>query len=37
MEWRSTDLGEKGEEDVKLVDRCEVKRKEWSIHWQCNE
>ena len=28
---------EKGEEDVKLLDRCEVKRKEWSIHWQCNE
>ena len=28
---------EKGEEDVKLLDRCEVKRKEWSTHWQCNE
>ena len=28
---------EKREEDVKLLDRCEVKRKEWSIHWQCNE
>ena len=27
----------KGEEDVKFLDRCEAKRKEWSIHWQCNE
>ena len=27
---------EKGEEDARLLDRCEAKRKEWSIHWQCN-
>ena len=36
MEERSTDLGEE-EEDAKLLERCEAKRKEWSKHWQCNE
>ena len=27
----------KEEEDARLLDRCEAKRKEWSIHWQCDE
>ena len=27
---------EKEEEDAKLLERCEAKRK-WSKHWQCNE
>ena len=26
-----------GEEDVRLLDRCEAKRKEWAKHWQCDE
>ena len=25
------------EEDARLLDRCEAKRKEWSKRWQCNE
>ena len=25
------------EEDVRLLDRCEAKRKEWANHWQCEE
>ena len=25
------------EEDARLVDRCEAKRKEWSKHWQSDE
>ena len=25
------------EEDARLLDRCEAKRKEWDKHWQCNE
>ena len=27
----------KGEEDARLLDRCETKRKERAKHWQCNE
>ena len=26
-----------GQDDARLLDRCEVKRKEWSAHWQCDE
>ena len=25
------------EEDARLLDRCEAKRKEWAKHWQCDE
>ena len=25
------------EEDGRLLDRCEAKRKEWATHWQCAE
>ena len=25
------------EQDAKLSDRCEAKRKEWAKHWQCDE
>ena len=25
------------EEDAKLLDRCEAKRKEMAKHWQCDE
>ena len=28
---------EKEEDDARLLDRCEAKRKEWSTHWQCDE
>ena len=35
--WRGgTQILEK-EEDAKLLDRCEAKRKEWAKHWQCDE
>ena len=27
----------KEEEDARLLERCEAKRKEWSKHWQCNQ
>ena len=27
----------KEEEEASLSDCCEAKRKEWSIHWQCDE
>ena len=27
----------KEEEDARLLDRCEAKRKEWAKHWQCGE
>ena len=27
----------KEEEDARLLDRCEAKRKEWAKHWQCDE
>ena len=36
--WRGlAQILEEGEEDARLLDRCEAKRKEWSIHWQCDE
>ena len=36
--WRGgAQILEKEEEDVRLLDRCEAKRKEWAKHWQCNE
>ena len=36
--WRGgVQILEKEEEDVRLLDHCEAKRKEWSTHWQCNE
>ena len=36
--WRGgVQILEKEEEDARLLDRCEAKRKEWSHHWQCNE
>ena len=25
------------EEDARLLDRCEARRKEWAKHWQCDE
>ena len=25
------------EEDARLLERCEAKRKEWANHWQCDE
>ena len=25
------------EEDARLLNRCEAKRKEWANHWQCDE
>ena len=28
---------EKEEDNARLLDRCDAKREEWSIHWQCNE
>ena len=28
---------EKEEEDARLLDRGEAKRKEWSTHWYCDE
>ena len=35
--WRrEAQILEKEEEDARLSDRCEAKRKEWSTHWQCN-
>ena len=34
---RGAQILEKEEEDVRLFHRFEAKRKEWSIHWQCNE
>ena len=36
--WRrGVQILEKEEEDARLLDRCEAKRKEKSKHWQCNE
>ena len=36
--WRGgVQILEKEEEDARLLDRVEAKRKEWSKHWQCNE
>ena len=34
---RSQRCGEEEEEDAKLLDRCEAKRKEWAKHSQCDE
>ena len=36
--WRvGAQILKKDEEDVRLLDRCEAKRKEWAKHWQCDE
>ena len=36
--WRrGAQILEKEEEDARLLDRCEAKRKEWAKHWQCDE
>ena len=36
--WRGgAQIPKKEEEDVRLFDRCEAKRKEWAKHWQCDE
>ena len=36
--WRGgAQISEKGEEDVRLLDRCEAKMKEWAKHWQCDQ
>ena len=35
--WRGGAQILKKEEGVRLLDRCEAKRKEWTMHWQCNE
>ena len=38
MLWRrGAQILEKDEEDARLLDRCEAKRKEWATHWQCAE
>ena len=36
--WRGgVQILKKEEEDARLLDRCEAKRKEWAKHWQCDE
>ena len=30
-------LKKKEEENVRPLDRCEAKRREWARHWQCDE
>ena len=36
--WRGgTQILKKEEQDARLLDRCEAKRKEWAKHWQCDE
>ena len=36
--WRGgAQILKKEEEDAKLLDCCEAKRKEWAKHWQCDE
>ena len=36
--WRrGVQILEKEEEDARLLDRCEARRREWSRHWQCDE
>ena len=36
--WRGgAQILEKAEEDVRRLDRCEAKRKEWAKRWQCDE
>ena len=35
--WRGgVQILKKEEEDARLLDRCEAKRKEWAKHWQCD-
>ena len=36
--WRGgAQILKKEEEDVRLLDRCEAKRKDWAKHWQCDD
>ena len=35
--WRGGAQILKNDEDARMLDRCEAKRKEWSKHWQCME
>ena len=36
--WRGgAQILKKEEEDARLLDRCEAKRKEWAKHWQSDE
>ena len=36
--WRGgAQILKKEEEDARLLDRCEAKRKEWAKRWQCDE
>ena len=36
--WRGgAQILKKEEENVRLLDRCEAKRREWAKHWQCDE
>ena len=36
--WRGgVQILKKEEEDAKVLDRCEAKRKQWAKHWQCDE
>ena len=36
--WRGeAQILKRKEEDVRLLDRCEAKRKERAKHWQCDE
>ena len=35
--WRGAQILKREEEEARLLDRCEAKRKEWANHWQCDE
>ena len=35
--WRGGAQILEKEEDARLLDRCEAKRKKWAKHWQCDE
>ena len=36
--WRGgVQILKKEEEDARLLDRCEAKRKEWAKRWECDE
>ena len=36
--WRGgVQILKEEEEDARLSDRCEAKKKEWAMHWQCDE
>ena len=36
--WRGgAQILKKEEEEARLLDRCEAKRKDWAQHWQCDE